>query len=148
MVLSFFLSICMTDQSLYFAFLLSNSRVKFLCLLFFGWQVHIFNTHLSLSHEAREESVSQIIQFMKESGEDEPALLMGDLNASPEEKAIRQVCAKDVMKPKDITVLLVFRISAEIRGFRFPQKFPRRKFFDQVNPDKNLSRSRSAKQNP
>ncbi|RUS74138.1 hypothetical protein EGW08_018093 [Elysia chlorotica] len=56
-----------------------------------GYQVHVFNTHLSLSHEAREKSVSQIMQFMKEASGNEPALLMGDLNASPEEKAIRML---------------------------------------------------------
>ncbi|KAH9512494.1 hypothetical protein Btru_038615 [Bulinus truncatus] len=49
---------------------------------------HIFNTHLSLSHEAREESVKQIIQYMSLHGA-EPAILVGDLNATPEEKAVR-----------------------------------------------------------
>ncbi|CAL1546543.1 unnamed protein product, partial [Lymnaea stagnalis] len=53
-------------------------------------KVHIFNTHLSLSHEAREESVKQILEFMLSCG-DEPAILMGDLNATPEEKAIRML---------------------------------------------------------
>ncbi|GFS06061.1 endonuclease/exonuclease/phosphatase [Elysia marginata] len=54
-------------------------------------RIHVFNTHLSLSHEAREESVAQIIEFIREIGEDEPALLMGDLNATPDEKAIRML---------------------------------------------------------
>ncbi|GFO04975.1 rxlr-like protein [Plakobranchus ocellatus] len=52
-------------------------------------RVHVFNTHLSLSHEAREASISQILQFMIEVGEGECLILLGDLNATPEEKAIR-----------------------------------------------------------
>ncbi|XP_055955453.1 uncharacterized protein LOC126815146 [Patella vulgata] len=49
--------------------------------------VHVFNTHLSLSHEAREKSVEQIWKYMsKFTG---PSILLGDFNAEPEEKSIR-----------------------------------------------------------
>ncbi|XP_059176562.1 uncharacterized protein LOC131956157 [Physella acuta] len=73
---------------------------------YFG-KLHIFNTHFSLSHEAREESVAQILQYMKRY-EDEPAIFMGDLNATPEEKAIRMLTDKtglvdvwDILHPSD-----------------------------------------------
>lgn len=49
--------------------------------------VHILTTHLSLSHEAREESVVQIWRYIK--GLRGPVLLTGDFNAEPQEKAMR-----------------------------------------------------------
>lgn len=49
--------------------------------------VHILTTHLSLSHEAREESVIQIWRYIK--GLRGPVILTGDFNAEPQEKAMR-----------------------------------------------------------
>ncbi|XP_070539900.1 uncharacterized protein [Ptychodera flava] len=50
-------------------------------------RVHVFLTHLSLSEEARDRSVTVIWEYMQRfSG---PAVLMGDLNAEPQSKAIR-----------------------------------------------------------
>lgn len=53
------------------------------------FKLHILNTHLSLSHEAREESVIEIWQYIKEL--QGPVIFMGDLNAEPEERAIQFV---------------------------------------------------------
>ncbi|XP_067656654.1 uncharacterized protein [Haliotis asinina] len=54
--------------------------------------VHIFNTHLSLSHEAREQSVREMWNYMgKFEG---AAILTGDLNAEPQENAIRYLQEK------------------------------------------------------
>lgn len=76
-------------------------------------KIHVFNTHLSLSHEAREESVAQIVEFMKEVGKDEPALLMGDLNATPEEKAIRMLSRSGEL------VDLWDKLHSSLNGFTF-----------------------------
>ena len=46
-------------------------------------------SHLSLSHEAREESVVQIWRYIK--GLRGPVILTGDFNAEPQEKALRLV---------------------------------------------------------
>ncbi|XP_002739715.1 uncharacterized protein LOC100369100 [Saccoglossus kowalevskii] len=49
--------------------------------------IHVFNTHLSLSEDARDRTVVEIWEFMQKfTG---PALLMGDLNAEPHEKSIK-----------------------------------------------------------
>ncbi|BFZ01455.1 hypothetical protein BsWGS_04493 [Bradybaena similaris] len=53
-------------------------------------KVHIFNTHLSLSHEAREATVTQILQYMSYY-DGELVIFLGDLNASPTETAIRML---------------------------------------------------------
>ncbi|KAL5022452.1 hypothetical protein ScPMuIL_001607 [Solemya velum] len=50
-------------------------------------RIHVFVTHLSLSHEAREQSVVQIWKYMKKFKG--PAVLLGDLNAEPDERAVR-----------------------------------------------------------
>lgn len=51
-------------------------------------QVHVFNSHFSLSHEAREVAVKQIQEYMN-CFDGRLVLLMGDLNATPKETAIR-----------------------------------------------------------
>ncbi|ESO95144.1 hypothetical protein LOTGIDRAFT_232223 [Lottia gigantea] len=57
--------------------------------------VHVFNTHLSLSHEARERSVKQIWSYINTfTG---PKILLGDFNAEPQEKSIRYLVAKSNM---------------------------------------------------
>ncbi|KAJ8316831.1 hypothetical protein KUTeg_004735 [Tegillarca granosa] len=49
--------------------------------------INILNTHFSLSHEAREKSVVQIWRYIQKlTG---PVIFLGDLNAEPQEKAIR-----------------------------------------------------------
>ncbi|XP_060072528.1 uncharacterized protein LOC132552378 [Ylistrum balloti] len=52
-----------------------------------GIQINILNTHLSLSHEAREKSVVAIWQYAEKL--QGPVIFMGDLNAEPDEPAIR-----------------------------------------------------------
>ncbi|XP_071090459.1 uncharacterized protein [Haliotis cracherodii] len=54
--------------------------------------VHIFNTHLSLSHEAREQSVMEMWNYMRMF--EGAAILTGDLNAEPQENAIRYLREK------------------------------------------------------
>ncbi|XP_061194325.1 uncharacterized protein LOC133202502 [Saccostrea echinata] len=49
--------------------------------------IHFLTTHLSLSHEAREESVVQIWRYLR--GLRGPVILTGDFNAEPQEKAMR-----------------------------------------------------------
>ncbi|XP_041369263.1 uncharacterized protein LOC121383350 [Gigantopelta aegis] len=49
--------------------------------------VHIFNTHLSLSHEAREQSVTQIWDYIQT--HKGVAILAGDFNSEPQEKSIQ-----------------------------------------------------------
>uniref|UniRef100_K1PFF5 Endonuclease/exonuclease/phosphatase domain-containing protein n=1 Tax=Magallana gigas TaxID=29159 RepID=K1PFF5_MAGGI len=66
---------------------LGPSQMKHLSDILKSYQVHILTTHLSLSHEAREESVVQIWRYIK--GLPGPVLLTGDFNAEPQEKAIR-----------------------------------------------------------
>ncbi|CAG5135499.1 unnamed protein product, partial [Candidula unifasciata] len=53
-------------------------------------EVHVFNTHFSLSHEAREAAVKQILQYMScyDGG---LVIFLGDLNASPTETAIKML---------------------------------------------------------
>ena len=53
------------------------------------FQMHILNTHLSLSHEAREQSVIQIWQYVKQLHG--PVVFLGDLNAEPQETAVQLV---------------------------------------------------------
>ena len=58
---------------------------KFLFSLTF--QIHLFNTHLSLSHVARQRTVKEIWRHMNQfSG---PAFLMGDFNAEAHNKEVR-----------------------------------------------------------
>ncbi|KAL3863262.1 hypothetical protein ACJMK2_005027 [Sinanodonta woodiana] len=66
-------------------------------------KVHLFVTHLSLSHEARERSVIQIWQYMKQF--EGPAILLGDLNAEPEEIAVQYLRGKKVFDGEDPPIL-------------------------------------------
>ncbi|OWF46666.1 uncharacterized protein LOC110455435 isoform X2 [Mizuhopecten yessoensis] len=52
-----------------------------------GTQINILNTHLSLSHEAREKAVLAIWKYVKQL--QGPVIFMGDLNAEPEEQALK-----------------------------------------------------------
>uniref|UniRef100_A0A0B7A5J5 Endonuclease/exonuclease/phosphatase domain-containing protein n=1 Tax=Arion vulgaris TaxID=1028688 RepID=A0A0B7A5J5_9EUPU len=53
-------------------------------------KVHVFNTHLSLSHEAREVAVKQILQYMS-CYDGRLVVFLGDLNAEPKETAVRML---------------------------------------------------------
>ncbi|KAK3598687.1 hypothetical protein CHS0354_006365 [Potamilus streckersoni] len=66
-------------------------------------KVHLFVTHLSLSHEAREKSVIQIWQYMKQF--EGPAILLGDLNAQPEEISVQYLRGKSVFDGEDPPIL-------------------------------------------
>ncbi|XP_033757442.1 uncharacterized protein LOC117339844 [Pecten maximus] len=50
-------------------------------------KTHILNTHLSLSHEAREKAVVEIWRYVRQL--QGPVIFMGDLNAEPDERAIK-----------------------------------------------------------
>lgn len=54
-----------------------------------GREVHIFNTHFSLSERARVSNAREVARFIREQSGDEPALVMGDLNAEPHTLPIR-----------------------------------------------------------
>jgi endonuclease/exonuclease/phosphatase family metal-dependent hydrolase len=54
-----------------------------------GRDVHVFDTHFSLSSPARMSNALEISRFIKDESEDSPAVLMGDLNAEPNADAIR-----------------------------------------------------------
>lgn len=62
-------------------------------------KVHVFVTHLSLSHEAREQSVVQICNIMKQ--QQAPVILLGDLNAEPHERAVRYLTGDAVLPGGD-----------------------------------------------
>jgi len=49
-------------------------------------QVHVLTTHLSLSHEAREQSVIQMWEIARELPG--PVVVTGDFNAEPSEDAM------------------------------------------------------------
>ncbi|XP_069139671.1 uncharacterized protein [Argopecten irradians] len=52
-----------------------------------GIQINVLNTHLSLSHEAREKAVIEIWRYVQQL--QGPVVFMGDLNAEPDERAIK-----------------------------------------------------------
>ncbi|XP_069139672.1 uncharacterized protein [Argopecten irradians] len=52
-----------------------------------GTQINVLNTHLSLSHEAREKAVIEIWRYVQQL--QGPVVFMGDLNAEPDERAIK-----------------------------------------------------------
>lgn len=54
-----------------------------------GVEVHVYNTHFSLSAEARLSNASEVIRFIREQSASIPTVLMGDLNAEPEEACIQ-----------------------------------------------------------
>lgn len=51
--------------------------------------MHIFNTHLSLSHIARQRSVQEIWSQIQSIDKEEPVFFMGDLNAEGHNDEIR-----------------------------------------------------------
>lgn len=53
-----------------------------------GRRVHIFDTHFSLSPEARISNALEVAAFVEERAGSEPLFLMGDLNAQPSEAPI------------------------------------------------------------
>lgn len=54
-----------------------------------GRRVHVFDTHFSLSAEARLGNATEAYRFLDERAGHDPAILMGDLNAEPGERSIR-----------------------------------------------------------
>lgn len=54
-----------------------------------GSSVHIFNTHFSLSPQARLANAAEVAQFVRARAGVSPAVLMGDLNALPASPEIR-----------------------------------------------------------
>lgn len=54
-----------------------------------GRDVHIFNTHFSLSSRARLSNAVETAQFIEQVSGPAPAIMMGDLNATPDEAAIQ-----------------------------------------------------------
>lgn len=57
-----------------------------------GWgegELHFYNSHFSLSQNARVSNAAEVWRFMQEQSGDTPAVLVGDLNAVPGERAIR-----------------------------------------------------------
>ncbi|XP_052225527.1 uncharacterized protein LOC127841050 isoform X2 [Dreissena polymorpha] len=77
--------------------------------------VHVFTTHLSLSHEAREKSVEQIWSIVK--AKQGPAIVMGDFNAKPHEKAMRFL--KGFAKKNDSKLIDVWSFTNTDKGFTF-----------------------------
>ena len=71
-------------------------KLCFLTDVLWYFQVHVLNTHLSLSHEAREQSVIQIWQYVKQL--EGPVIFLGDLNAEPQERAVQYVYLGDITK--------------------------------------------------
>jgi endonuclease/exonuclease/phosphatase family metal-dependent hydrolase len=53
-----------------------------------GRRVHIFDTHFSLSASARLDNALEVQRFVRERAGDEPGVLMGDLNAEPDEDSM------------------------------------------------------------
>jgi endonuclease/exonuclease/phosphatase family metal-dependent hydrolase len=51
--------------------------------------VHVFNTHFSLSAAARLSNAVETARFIQEVSGADPAIVMGDLNATPDEAAIQ-----------------------------------------------------------
>ncbi|XP_053407685.1 uncharacterized protein LOC123547470 [Mercenaria mercenaria] len=66
--------------------------------------VHIFNTHLSLSHEAREKCAVQIWNHVKPMKG--PVLVLGDLNAEPHELSVQYLRGQDVFPGEDRSELV------------------------------------------
>ena len=54
-----------------------------------GREVDVYNTHWSLSARARETNAYEVARFVVERSGERPALLMGDLNAEPDNAPIR-----------------------------------------------------------
>lgn len=67
-------------------------------------KVHIFNTHLSLSHEAREKSMVQIWNHAKQ--QKGPVIVLGDFNAEPHEPAVQYLSGNNVFPGEDRSQLI------------------------------------------
>ncbi|XP_062613026.1 uncharacterized protein LOC134274806 [Saccostrea cucullata] len=66
--------------------------------------IHFLTTHLSLSHEAREESVVQIWRYIR--GLRGPIVLTGDFNAEPQERAMRFLKGEVSLKGEKISCMV------------------------------------------
>lgn len=67
-----------------------NQRVCLgVMIRFNGRNVHVFNTHFSLSAGARLSNAVETAQFIAEVSRADPAVVMGDLNATPDEASIQ-----------------------------------------------------------
>src|SRR5205814_982344 len=62
-----------------------------------GRRVHVFDTHFSLSAEARFANAREAFRFLDERAGQDPAILMGDLNAEPEERSIQFLVGKQAV---------------------------------------------------
>jgi len=60
-----------------------------------GLRICLFNTHFSLSPQARVSNAHDVLAFVAEFAGDLPSFLMGDLNAEPYEQAIRDLLSED-----------------------------------------------------
>ncbi len=62
-----------------------------------GAQVHIFDTHFSLSPVARITNAIEVARFVRDRSGDQPAVLMGDLNAEPDTPPMRFLLGKETI---------------------------------------------------
>jgi endonuclease/exonuclease/phosphatase family metal-dependent hydrolase len=60
-----------------------------------GREVHVYDSHFSLSPEARLTNAQEAFQFIRETSGEAPSFLMGDLNALPETAPIRFLTGVD-----------------------------------------------------
>jgi endonuclease/exonuclease/phosphatase family metal-dependent hydrolase len=63
-------------------------------LAFAGREIHIYDTHFSLSARARLTNAIECLHFIEEESGTVPAILMGDLNADPWDPPIRYLCGE------------------------------------------------------
>jgi len=59
--------------------------------------IHVFTTHFSLSPVARVSNAVEVERFIRETAGDDPAVVMGDLNATPAETCIRFLVGDEVV---------------------------------------------------
>jgi endonuclease/exonuclease/phosphatase family metal-dependent hydrolase len=59
-----------------------------------GRTVHVVDTHFSLSREARRTNAAEALEFIERWPETEPAVLMGDLNAEPDESSVQYLLSQ------------------------------------------------------
>jgi endonuclease/exonuclease/phosphatase family metal-dependent hydrolase len=60
-------------------------------------RVHVFDTHFSLSSTARVSNAVEVARFVREQSLDQPAVLMGDLNAEPDSLPIRFLLGQETV---------------------------------------------------
>lgn len=81
----------------------------------------VYNTHLDhVSQQAREQGIRLILeQIMHDSNKDLPVILMGDMNASPDNNAIQLLRDNPVMKDKGLKLRDAYSILEKPPGATF-----------------------------